>query len=402
MYKSDFPIFTTHPELVYLDSAASAQKPEVVIRAVDQFYRTSYANIHRGLYPLSVASTTAYEAVRKKVAAFLQAPSPQEIVFTKSGTEALNLLAEGLCQSLQENDEILLTELEHHANLVPWQQAAKKYRLILKFVRLTSSGELDLLHFSELINKRTKVVAVSHSSNVLGTIAPLPHLKKILREQGSDALFVIDACQSVPHFPVDVQESGADFLVFSGHKLYGPSGTGVLWGRAPLLAALPAYQTGGDMVQTVSSHEATWQEAPYKFEAGTPNIEGIIGLGAAIDYLQNIGMKKVSEHTASLTTMALEQFGGVPEIKLLSQPAPESGIVAFTVEGIHPHDLAELLAEQHVCIRAGHHCVAPLHAQLGISASNRLSIGIYNTEEDIEKFFVALKKSIQFFKTGHV
>lgn len=402
MSKSDFPIFDTHPELVYLDTAASAQKPRAVIEAVSHFYQTSYANIHRGLYDLSIQSTEQYEAVREKVANFIGAPSAQEIVFTKNATEGLNLLASSLTVSFQPGEEIILSELEHHANLVPWQQAAEKHGLVLKFTKLTENGELDLDHFRSLVTPNTRVVSVSHCSNVLGTITPIPLLKKILHEQGSDALLIIDAGQSVPHFPVSVTELGADFLVFSGHKVYAPSGTGVLWGRAALLEQLPPYQTGGDMVQTVSLEAATWQDVPGKFEAGTPNIEGVIGLGAAIDYLQTIGMENVSRMTEELMKMALEQFSTFPEVTLLSVPRLESGIIAFTVAEIHPHDLAEMLANQQVCIRAGHHCAAPLHSQLGVAASNRLSMGVYTTREDLEKFFEALRKSINFFQTGHV
>jgi len=280
---------------------------------------------------------------------------------------------------------------------VPWQQAAARHGLTLSFVKITPAGEIDLENLRAQLSPRTKIVSLSHCSNVLGTITPLALVKKILSEQGSDALLIADACQSVPHFPVSVADLGVDFLVFSSHKVYGPSGVGVLWGRAPLLEQLPPYQTGGDMVQTVTPTTATWQPVPGKFEAGTPNLEGVIGLGAAIRYLQTIGMENVAAHTAQLTSWLLAQFSELPEVTLLGQPHPESGIVSFTVTGIHPHDVAEMFAELNICIRAGHHCVAPLHAQLGIAASSRISIGLYTEQSDLEKAVEALKNCIQKF-----
>ena len=391
MYKSDFPIFDAHPELVYLDSAATTQKPEVVIRAVEHFYRTEYATIHRALYPLSTAASERYENVRKTTAAFIGATNSQEIIFTHGATEGLNLLAHGLVKA---GDEVILSALEHHANLVPWQQIPG---VTIKFAELNQQGEIDLENLRGLITERTKVVSLSLCSNVLGTILPGQQVKKILTEQGSRALVIFDASQAAPHFPISVQELACDFLVFSGHKVYGPSGTGILWGRLPLLEDLPPYQTGGDMIKTVTREASTWNDVPWKFEAGTPNIEGMIGLGVALEYLMGIGMQNVQSHCEKIMTYALEKLGTIPQLHLLSTPGLSSGIISFTIDGIHPHDVAEALGEQHVCIRAGHHCAAPLHDTLGIPASNRISIGLYTTEADIDACISALSKTIAFF-----
>jgi cysteine desulfurase/selenocysteine lyase len=275
-YRADFPIFSTHPKLVYLDSAATTQKPERVIEAVSEFYRTSNANVHRGLYELSEQATESYEAVRQRVMEFIGANSVREVIFTNGATEAINLLASSLTATLQAGDEIILSKLEHHANLVPWQEAAKLHGLVLKFAEITEKGEISLTHFTSLLSPHTKLVAISHCSNVFGRINPIATIKKIITEEGSEALLLIDAAQTIPHLSLSVQDLGADFIVFSGHKLYAPSGTGVLWGREALLATLPPYQTGGDMIKTVSETTSTWNDLPWKFEAGTPNIEGVM------------------------------------------------------------------------------------------------------------------------------
>lgn len=396
-YRSHFPIFSANPDLVYLDSAATAQKPSAVIEAVDSFYRTSYATIHRGLYPLSLEASAQYEATRETVASFLGGTA-QEIVFTSGATESLNLLAHSLPQTWEAGDEIILSLAEHHANLVPWQEAARRHGLHLIFLPLTETGEIDLQTLPALLSERTKAVALTHCSNVLGSITPIARVKKILDQQGSQALLIVDASQSIPHFPVNVQELGADFLVFSSHKLYGPSGVGVLWGREELLAQLPPYQTGGDMVQTVTTNGATWNPAPSLLEAGTPNIEGAIGLKAAVEFLQEIGMGQVGEHTKFLAQQALTGLKEITQVTIIGSPDPRSGIISFVVKGIHPHDIAELLGAQQICIRAGHHCAAPLHQHLEISASNRMSIGLYTTAQDIERFLAALKTIISDIK----
>lgn len=392
-HKDDFPIFRFHPHLVYLDSAASAQKPALVIDAVRHFYQTSYANTHRGLYELSTNATEHFEQVRKQVQAFIQAPSEKEIIFTKSATESLNLLASSLGKSWKEGDNIILSETEHHANLLPWQQLSVEVR----FIPVNEHGELEIELLPDLIDKNTKAISLTHCSNVLGTFTDLELVRKILSKEGSEALLIIDASQSVPHVPISVQKLGCDFLVFSSHKLYGPSGVGVLWGRAALLEELPPYQTGGDMIKNVTLTEAVWNDLPWKFEAGTPNLEGVIGLGAALEYLERIGMENVLRHTRELALEARDRLEELPGLKILGDPDPASGIISFTVKGIHPHDLAQMLGEKEICIRAGHHCAAPLHQKLNIPASNRVSLGIYNNSGDISQLIRAMKACIEDF-----
>jgi len=393
-YRTDFPIFRTHPDLVYLDSAATSQKPHVVLERVRRFYESENAPIHRGLYPLSVSASEAYEHVREQAAQFIGTADASEIVFTHGATEGLNLLAHGMTTLLKPGDEIILSALEHHANLVPWQQIPD---LALKFAPLNAQGEIDLEALRGLVSDKTKIVSLSLCSNVLGTTLDGSQVKKMLHEQGSDAYVIFDAAQAAPHFPISVTALGCDFLVFSGHKTYGPSGTGILWGRPPLLELLPPYQTGGDMIKTVTREHTTWNDIPWKFEAGTPNVEGIVGLGAALEYMQDIGLEVIQGHTEKLTRYALEAIQSVQQVQILGNPDPKSGIISFTLEGIHPHDVAETLGEQNVCIRAGQHCAAPLHDTLGITASNRISIGLYTTEADIDACIAALHKTLQLF-----
>jgi cysteine desulfurase/selenocysteine lyase len=411
--KADFPIFSTHPDLIYLDSAATAQKPEVVIRAVSQWYRTSCANVHRGEYDLSLQSTAQYEEARRVVAQFLNAPDPREIIFTKNATEGINLITHGLDRWLSDDwtgdatvarwsagDRVILSEAEHHSNLIPWQQLAQKHRLELAFVRVKGGGEIDLDHLEGLLSQRTRVLALSHCSNVLGTMVHVADLSPLLSRWGRKPLFILDASQSAPHISLDVTALGCDALVFSGHKLYGPSGTGVLWATTPLLASLPPTLTGGSMIREVRPTTATWNDLPWKFEAGTPNIEGCIGLAAAIHYLQSLGgMPAVAQHTAALSSTLLAWLRERPDLRVLGSPTPESGIVSFTVDGLHPHDLAELLAHRQVAIRAGQHCAAPLHQRLGLTASNRISFGVYTTESDLRRAFTVLEDVIQAVRT---
>lgn len=398
LFRADFPIFTHHPNLVYLDSAATTQKPEVVIERISSFYRTENATIHRGLYPLSIHSTTEYGAARAMVASFINAPKPQEVIFTRNATEGINLVANTITQQWPAGSEILLSEMEHHANLVPWQEAARRHNLVLTFIPVTETGEIDYAQLPSLLTEKTVMVSLTHCSNVLGRLTDIPQVKKILGEQGSQALLLVDASQSLAHFPVNIQELGCDFLVGSGHKIYAPSGIGILWGREALLATLPPYQTGGDMIKTVSLTDATWNDLPWKFEAGTPNIEGALGLAAALDYLSTIGFTTIQEHTSTLSTYLRKQLQLLPEVEVLGDPTPASGIISFTVASLHPHDVAELLGQQEICIRAGHQCAAPLHDKLGIAASNRASLGIYNTEADCERLMSGLKGIINDFQ----
>lgn len=371
--------------LVFLDSAASSQKPVQVLEAMDSLYRTSYANVHRGAYAFSRHSTDLYDAARAKVAAFIHAPTPEQIVFTRNATEALNLLAYSYGRTfLQPGDEIVLTELEHHANDLPWQLLARERGLVLKRIPLTPDGTLDLRTLDTLITPRTRLVSFAHVSNVLGTITdPRPI---IARAHAVGAVVVLDACQSVPHLPVDVQALGADFLVFSGHKMLGPTGIGALYGRADLLAAMPPFLTGGDVAREVDFDAVEWEAAPLKFEAGTPAFVEAIGLGAAIDYLEAIGMERVRAHERELVAYALELLGELPGVQLFGPRDPElrSGVVTFTVEGIAPQDLALALDQCGVAIRSGRHCAHPLHRRLGLTASARASFAIYNYAADVE------------------
>jgi cysteine desulfurase/selenocysteine lyase len=395
--RTDFPLFTNNPNVIYLDTAASAQKPQCVIDAISTFYSTSYANIHRGSYGLSHKSTELYEEARGKVKEFIHASSTKEVIFTRSATESLNLLSTVLSEDLHEGDEIMLSLLEHHANLIPWQQVAKTKNVILKFINFTQDGDIDLVHLEDTLSSRTKIVSLSHCSNVLGTITSFPKIRELLNKKGIAAILIADASQSVPHFNVSVKELEVDFLVFSGHKLYGPSGIGVLWGQEKFLSNLSPYQTGGDMIRTVFKDSATWNELPWKFEAGTPNIEGAIGLGAAIDYLNGLSMESVSIHTQSITQALLDELTLLPSVSVLGKPDPKSGIVSFTVDGIHPHDIAETMNSNTICIRAGNHCASPLHSHLNIHGSCRISIGVYTTVADIEACIDVLKELIADF-----
>jgi cysteine desulfurase/selenocysteine lyase len=374
--KDQFPIFEAHPNLCYLDSAATTQKPRGVIDAVRDFSTSHYASVHRGLYPLAVMATEAYEYARNSVARFLNV-EPAEIIFTRGTTEGLNLAA----AILKPEGNVVLSELEHHSNLIPWQQTGAE----LRFAKIMETGEIDLEDLAAKIDGNTTVVSIIHCSNVTGAVTPIAQVKEIIGRQGSQALLVVDAAQSIPHFPVDVQALNCDFLAFSSHKAYGPTGIGVLWGRRELLEALPPYQTGGNMIRSASLSEATWNDIPWKYEAGTPNIEGAIGLAAALEWLSSQDLERLERLAHYLSKRALE-------LDVIGEPDPRSGLLSFTVNDIHPHDLAELLGQRGICIRAGHHCTAPLHAKLGLAASNRISLGLYNDEADIDRCLAAIQE----------
>lgn len=391
--RSDFPVLARtvngHP-LVYLDSAATAQKPIQVIEAIARFYREANANVHRGLYALSVEATELYENARKKIAALIGA-RPEEVIFTRGTTESLNLLAYSLGEArVREGDGILVTVMEHHANLIPWQELARRKGAALSAVRITPDGELDMDDFRRRLSARTAVVAVTHISNVLGTINPIPEISREAHRVG--ALVVVDAAQSIPHLPVDVRELGCDFLAFSGHKMLGPTGIGVLWGRRELLEEMPPFLTGGEMIREVWIDRATWNDLPYKFEAGTPPIAQAVGLGAAVEYLAGLGMEEVRRHEEELTGLLLEGLKAREYVEIYGphEPQKRGGVVAFNLRGIHPHDVATLLDQEGIAIRAGHHCAQPLHRLLGVPASCRASVYVYNTPEEIELFLAAL------------
>ena len=394
--RADFPIFHQRfhgKRLAYLDSAVSAQKPRQVLDAQRGFYETSYTNVHRGVYLLAERATERFEGAREKVRAFTNAASTREIVFTRSATEALNLVAYawGL-DNLGPGDVVVATELEHHSNFVPWQQIAKRTGAKFRPIPVDGRGELQLDALDAIAKEgRVKVVANNLVSNALGTINPVDKLAAWAHEQG--AIMVVDAAQAAPHRRIDVQKLGCDFLAFSSHKLCGPTGVGVLWGRAELLERMSPFNFGGEMIRKVTVEETSWNELPYKFEAGTPPIGEAVGMGAAIDYLTEIGMEAIEEHEHALAAYALERLADVPGVHVFGPPVePRAGIVSFDVEGVHPHDVAQILDWEGVAIRAGHHCCQPLMARLGVPATSRASLALYNTRAEIDVLAGALAK----------
>ncbi|HBT92338.1 MAG TPA: cysteine desulfurase [Candidatus Veblenbacteria bacterium] len=393
--KEEFPIFIHHRDLVFLDNAASCQKPKVVLEAMDKLYRTSYANVHRGVYSISEAATNMYEESRVMVAKFINAKTEAEVIFTRNATEALNVAAFSVAELLQPGDEVLLTQLEHHASLVPWQMAAKKHQLKLNFIPVNSEGRLELENIDKIITPRTKVLAITAMSNVTGTVTELDVL--IPKAKAAGAIVIIDAAQAVQHLPLDVQALGCDLLAFSGHKIFGPSGVGVLWGKLDLLQKLEPFEYGGNMISEVSYATASFAEPPAKFEAGTPPIAEVIGLGAAIKFVQEIGSEAILEYENDLTAYGLEQLKKVPGLRLIG-PADQhlrGPVFAFVMEGVHPHDIASILDGVGVAVRAGHHCAMPLHKRFGIPATTRASFTIYNSEEDVGALVAGLNKARQ-------
>ncbi len=395
--RADFPIFQQRVHgkpLAYLDSAVSAQKPTQVLDAQRDFYETSYTNVHRGVYLLAERATERFEGSREKVRAFINATSRREIVFTRSATEALNLVAYawGL-DNLGRGDVVVATELEHHSNFVPWQQIAKRTGATFRPIPVDGSGELQLDALDEIAKQGSvKVVATNLVSNALGTINPVEKLAMWAHEQG--AIMVVDAAQAAPHRRIDVQKLGCDFLAFSSHKLCGPTGIGVLWGRAELLERMSPFNFGGEMIRKVTVEETSWNELPYKFEAGTPPIGEAVGMGAAIDYLTEIGIEAIEEHEHALAAYALERLADVPGLHVFGPPAERrAGIVSFDVEGVHPHDVAQILDWEGVAIRAGHHCCQPLMARLGVAATNRASFYLYTIPEEIDRLDEGLHKA---------
>jgi cysteine desulfurase/selenocysteine lyase len=405
--RKDFPIFDRKirdgKRLVYLDSGATSQKPQVVIEAESDFYRNHNAAAHRGAHQLAEEATEAIESARSKVATFLGG-AVDEIVFTKHSTEALNLLAYSIGNSpvgnrfhLKSGDEIVISEMEHHANLIPWQQLAKRTGAVLKWFEVNKDGRLDLSNIEGVITARTKIVALTHQSNVLGTIIPLSGLVKRAHDVG--AVFILDACQSVPHMPVNVADLDIDFLVFSGHKAVGPTGVGVLWGRANLLAELPPYLFGGSMIESVTMTEATWAPAPRKFEPGVPNMAQIVGLGVALDYLTNIGMEKIHNHEIALTEYAISKLLEVEELRIVGPTDMKlrGGAVSFTLGAIHPHDLGQFLDNSGIAVRTGHHCAWPLTRKMGVAATTRASFYLYNALEDIDSLVEGVRDAQKYF-----
>jgi len=397
--RRDFPILgnpVSGKRLVFLDSAASAQKPRAVIDAMSRFQENDYANIHRGVYELSARATEAYEQAREKVRRFLNAEDAAEIVFTRGTTESINLVAQSFGRSrIGEGDEILLTEMEHHSNLVPWQMLASEKGAVLRFIPMNDAGELDLSGLADRFGPRTKLVAAGHVSNALGNIQPIREIIAEAKRRGLPVL--IDGAQAVPHFGVDVRELDCDFYAFSGHKLYGPTGIGVLYGRGRLLEEMPPWQGGGDMIRTVTLEGSSYNDPPWKFEAGTPAIVEAVGLGAAIDYLEAIGMDAIRHHGLELIRYAGERLGGLDGLRLLAAGAERAGALSFVMDGVHPHDIATILDAEGVAVRAGHHCAQPVMDRLGLSGTTRASFALYNSREDVDALAVALGKVGEMF-----
>ena len=406
--RKDFPIFTRTirdgKRLVYLDSGATAQKPQSVIDAEVDFYRLHNAAAHRGAHQLAEEATDLFEGARAKVATFIGA-AVDEVVFTKSATESLNLIAYAMGNALVGNrfhlktgDEIVVSQMEHHANLIPWQQLAARTGATLRWFDVTPEGRLDLSQIPDLITDKTKVVALTHQSNVLGTINPMGEIVTAAHAVG--AVVVLDACQSVPHMKVDVTQLGVDFLTFSGHKTVGPTGVGIMWGRSALLEELPPFLTGGSMIADVSMTTATWAPAPAKFEAGVPNMAQAVGLGAAVEYLSAIGMDVIAEHEHMLTEDLLTKLLAIDEVAVVGPLTMESrgGAVSFTVAGIHPHDLGQFLDSQGIAVRTGHHCAWPLTRSLGVPATTRASLYLYNTIDDNDALIDGIKSAMRYFK----
>ena len=403
----DFPILSRKirdgKRLVYLDSGATSQKPNVVIDAESDFYRLHNAAVHRGAHQLAEEATDAYEGAREIVAQFLNA-SVDEIVFTKNATESLNLISYAMGNAapgnrfhLKAGDSIVVTEMEHHANLIPWQQLAARTGATLKWFTVTDDGRLDLSQINSMIDEKTKVVALTHQSNVLGTINPLGAITKRAHEVG--AVVVLDACQSVPHMKTDVKALDIDFLAFSGHKAVGPTGIGVFWGRAELLADLPPFLTGGSMIENVTMESATWAPAPKKFEAGVPNMAQAVGLGAALTYLTKVGMDNIHQHEIALTKYLLEGLSAITDLRIIGPKTTElrGGVVSFTLGDIHPHDLGQYLDSQGIAVRTGHHCAWPLTRKLGVPATTRASVYLYNTTDDLDALITGVQGAQKYF-----
>jgi cysteine desulfurase / selenocysteine lyase len=397
--QEDFPILqrpVKGKRLVFLDSAASAQKPRAVIEAMSRFQEEGYANIHRGVYELSAMATKAFEDAREKVRRFVNAAETAEIIFTRGTTESINLVAQSFGRSeIGEGDEILLTEMEHHSNIVPWQLLAAEKGAHLRYIRMSDQSELDLSNLDDLINERTKIVAVGHVSNALGNLQPVRTIIAAAKRLGVPVL--LDGAQAVPHLPVDVRELNCDFYAFSAHKLYGPTGIGVLYGRRELLEKMPPWQGGGDMIRTVTLEKTSYNDLPWKFEAGTPAITEVIGLGAAIDYLENIGMASIHAYGRELMSYATEVLACQPGLRILADEADRVGALSFLMVAAHPHDIATILDAEGVAVRAGHHCAQPIMDHLGISGTTRASFTFYNSREDVDALASALGKVWEMF-----
>ncbi len=396
--RRDFPILSTTvrgKRLAFLDTAASSQRPASVIEAIVHYETHLHANVHRGVYELSQKATDAFEAARERVRVFLNARSTREVVFTRGTTESINLVAQSWGRSLQPGDEILISWMEHHANIVPWQMACERSGAVLRVIPIDRRGELDLAAFHRLLSPKTRLVAITQVSNSLGTIVPIAEIIAAARRNGS--LVLVDGAQAVAHQRIDVQALDCDFYAFSSHKLYGPTGIGVLWARESVLAGMPPWQGGGDMIRTVSFEKTTYNELPYRFEAGTPNISGAVGLAAAIDYLESLDIDKVHAHEQSLLRYTTEALRAIPGLQIIGEATDKAGVISFTLEQVHPHDLGTILDSEGVAVRAGHHCAMPVMDFFGVPATARASFGCYTNREDVDQLIGALHRALEVF-----
>ncbi|EMF0104610.1 cysteine desulfurase [Enterococcus hirae] len=402
--REDFPILfqeVNDEPLVYLDNAATTQKPIAVIEAIKKYYEQDNANVHRGVHTLAERATFAYEGAREKVRKFIHAAETAEVLFTRGTTTSLNWVARSFGeQFLQAGDEILISYMEHHSNVIPWQQLAKKTGATLKYIDLTTDGFLDMAQAKQLITNKTKIVSIAHVSNVLGVINPVKELGKLVHEQGG--VLVVDGAQSAPHMPINVQELDCDFFAFSGHKMCGPTGIGVLYGKQKWLEQMEPVEFGGEMIDFVDLYDSTWKELPWKFEAGTPNIAGAIALGQAIDYLENVGLDNIHDHEKELIAYVLPKLQQIDGLTIYGpqDPAIRTGVIAFNLDGLHPHDVATALDMEGVAVRAGHHCAQPLLNYLEVSATARASFYFYNTKQDADRLVEAILATKEFFQHG--
>ena len=397
--RNQFPILDQKingEDLIYLDNAASTQKPKSVINAIKNYYENDHSNVHRGVHTLSVRATEAYENARVKVAEFLNSPNKNQVIFTKGTTESINLIAGSLTNLIQKNDEILITAMEHHSNIVPWQELCKRTGAILKVIPINKDGEILIDKYKEMVTNKTKLVSVVHLSNTLGTINPIAEI--IDTAKSHDAITVIDGAQAAGHLPVDVQKLDCDFYLFSGHKIYGPTGIGVLYGKVDILNQIDPYQFGGEMILKVTFDETTYNDLPHKFEAGTPNIAGAVGIGASIDFINSLDRDLCHQHEMSLHDYALDQLKKIQSIRIIGESSIKSAIISFVVDGIHPHDIGTIINQKGIAVRTGHHCTMPLMDFYGISGTVRASFSIYNSHAEVDKLIDAINLSISMLK----
>lgn len=403
--RADFPVLNqivNDEPLIYLDNAATTQKPQAVLDVLNHYYLQDNANVHRGVHTLAERATAEFEAARKKVQQFIHANSNKEIIFTKGTTDSLNIVAQSYGEFIQAGDEIVISKMEHHANLIPWQQLAKRKQAVLRYIPLTADGHLDVQAARTIINEKTAIVALAHVSNVLGTVNPVKEMAQLAHQH--QAIMVVDGAQAVAHMPVDVQELDCDFYCFSGHKMCGPTGIGVLYGKQALLEKMEPVAFGGEMIDFVDLYESTWTELPWKFEAGTPNIAGAIGLGAAIDYLEKIGMQTIHEYEQAIVAELLPKLQQIEGLTIYGpqNPAEHTAVIAFNLDHLHPHDVASALDMQGIAVRAGHHCAQPLIKELGCFATARASFYFYNTKEEADQLVAAILATKEFFANGAI